>query len=209
MLLGQLPGDTSPANLFAVLPSYETLLSRFLDRFGPYRLQRYVAPAAPQFDAPAPAAIPPLSAVVPPAPSRPARFPRAGRGNDRRAVGKGFDPVGAGPGALTGYDRAIALGETLANPLGLGFGFSNPGFIGLGGLAMRELSQVTRADAIHRINEARRRGLINDANRRVSGGAPTGRAGGVGKPGVGGGFSSSNRGPGAKGDGFKSFGGPR
>jgi hypothetical protein len=71
---------------------------------------------------------------------------------------------GAGRNSLSGLD-----------PVGRGLGV---------------LSGMDRPDAIDRINAARRAGLINDANRHVRAGAPIGRAGGVGTPGVGGGFVS-------------------
>jgi hypothetical protein len=90
---------------------------------------------------------------------------------------------------LLGYDQAIAFGDTLANPMGTGIGFSNPGLMGVIGLGIREAVTALRQDAIDRIAEARLKGEINDANRRVAPGTPIGRAGGVGTPGVGGGFT--------------------
>lgn len=230
MLLGQMPGDTrtGSSTLFAALPSYATIVGRYLDRFGPYRLQPYAMPA---ISAPASAPVPSVTLPSAVAPTTTAAGEREPRGRDVHTVGKPFDPVGAGPGVLTGYDQAIALGDALANPAGLGLGFSNPGFIGLAGLGIREIAKAARRDAVEKINDARLKGLINDANRRVARGTPIGRAGGVGTPGVGGGLTtrridpesrragagdrsanagSTNRGLGSRGDGFKDhFGGPR
>lgn len=233
MLFGRLPGEgtQSASTLFAALPSYATLVGQYLDRFGPYRLQPYATPPLPRTGMPPTVQIPTPPAAVPPAASVPAgNFKREGEGGgrDRRSVGKPADPVGSGPGVLTGYDRVIGLADSMANPLGLGTGFSNPGVLGLAGLAVRELAEAARKSAIEKINEARLAGLINDANRRVAPGTPIGRAGGVGTPGVGGGFTktpgkgpsagdgngaaaggASNRGPGSRGRGFDHFGGPR
>ncbi len=233
MLFGQLPGDDLPqaSNRLAALPPYATLIGQYLDRFGPYRLQAYAMPVLPQPAVPAGVAVPASTPAAQPVPTVAAarfKYARESAGRDRRSVGKPVDPVGAGPGVLTGYDQAIAFGDAIANPFGIGLGFSNPGVAGLAGLAIRELAEAARKSAIDKINDARIRGLVNDANRRVAPGTPLGRAGGVGTPGVGGGFTTtpgrgpsggapdrssgggaSNRGPGSRGGGFDHFGGPR
>jgi hypothetical protein len=228
MLLGQMPGDamSRPSTLFATLPSYATLVGQYLNRFGPYRLQPYAVPPAP----PSPPSMP----VVPPAPAgQPAMSVREyttptygeAHGAAERNSVKAFDPVGAGLGALIGSDRLIDLFDGIANPRALGIGFSNPTGMGLAALGLRELAKMNRRSLVDKINEARRQGLINDANVRVRPGTPIGRAGGVGTPGVSGGFTKepsksaapdrgandrqSNRGPGSRGAGFGHFGGPR
>ncbi len=67
------------------------------------------------------------------------------------------------------------------------------------GRGLGVLSGLHRPDAIDRINAARRAGLINDANRHVGAGAAIGRAGGVGTPGVSGGFARDSGGDVAQG----------
>lgn len=241
MLFGTLPGDSAPpaSAVFAALPSYATLIARYLDRYGPYRLQPYAPPTAPYLQPPRLPVAPQPSAGQP-SPFAPLHLRHGtseGRDAPDRVRGRPHDPVGAGPGVLTGYDRFLDAMETVANPFGLGLGFSNPTLSGLAALAGRSIGGALRQGVVDRINEARLKGLINDANRRVQPGAAIGRAGGVGSPGVGGGFvnapgnragrrnvgaasnggmadreskgRASNRGPGARGDGFGHFGGPR
>ena len=214
MLLGQIPGDgMSPSTpMFAVLPSYATLVGQYLNRFGPYRLQPY-APPPPVAVAPkVPAAVIPAGQPPVPAPLFLAPKFREARGDARRNSIRAVNPIGAGPGVLTGYDRVIGILDRVANPTASGIGFSNPTGAGLAALGLRELAEMSRRGVIDKIDTARRQGIINDANVKVRQGTPTGRAGGVGTAGVGGGFTrdnGSNRGPGSRGRGFDHFGGPR
>lgn len=211
MLLGQIPGDgMSPSTpVFAALPSYATLIGQYLDRFGPYRLQPYALPVTPAAASRAPVAAMPARQPSVSAPLFVAPKFREAGGDARRNSIRAVDPVGAGPGALTGYDRAIGILDRMANPAALGIGFSNPTGAGLAALGLRELAEMSRRGAVDKINTARRQGTINDANIKVREGTPTGRAGGVGTRRVGGGFTKSNRGPGSRGQGFDHFGGPR
>ena len=159
MLLGRMPGDAlGSQSQYAALPLYATLVARYLDRFGPYRLQPYDLPAMPATSAPMAIPVPPIAApAVAPILAR-NWIDRPSRGAPDRNTLREQDPVGRGLGVLSGLHRA---------------------------------------DTIDRINAARRAGLINDANRRVQAGVPTGRAGGVGTPGVGGGFTRNPGGGGA------------
>lgn len=214
MLLGRSPGDgmSSSTAVFAALPSYATLVGQYLDRFGPYRLQPYGLPVPPPVVPSALIAVMPVPRPSVPAPLFVAPKLREAGGDPRRNSIRAVDPVGAGPAALTGYDRAIGIFDRMANPAAFGIGFSNPTGLGLAALGLRELAEMSRRGAVDKINTARRQGTINDANMKVRQGTPTGRAGGVGTPGVGGGFSrdnKSNRGPGSRGKGFDHFGGPR
>jgi hypothetical protein len=196
MLLGQMPGDTlsgSPT-LFAALPSYATIIGQYLDRFGPYRLQPYAMPALPQFSPPASVPVPAPPLVTQPVAAAPVNAfarGREARGRDLDTVREPFDPVGAGLGVLTGYDRAIGFLDRFADPMDTRLGFSNLSPTGAIALGLRELTEATKQDAINRINDARLKGLINDANRRVAPGTPVGRGGGLGSPGVGPGVPSS------------------
>lgn len=211
MLFGRSPGDgMSPSTpVFAALPSYATLVRQYLDRFGPYRLQPYALPVPPAVPPRAPLAVMPAGQPPAPAPIFVAPRQREAGGDSRRNSIRPVDPIGAGRGVLTGYDRAIGLLDRMANPLGSSLGFSNPTGGGLAALGLRELAEMGRRSVVDKINTARREGIINDANMRVREGAPTGRAGGVGTRRAGGGFSKSNRGPGSRGQGFDHFGGPR
>lgn len=229
MLLGQMPGDalSRPPALFAALPSYATLIGRYLDRFGPYRLQPYAMPPAPRDPQRNMPVAPPVPGTQPisPVPAYGVPIYREARGAATRKSPAPVDPVGAGPGVLTGYDRVLDFVDGVVNPLGLGTGFSNPTGMGLAALGVRELADMARRGVVDKINAARRQGLINDANVRVRRGTPVGRAGGVGTAGIGGGSTKApaksekpdrapkdsgwNRGLGSRGRGFNHFGGPR
>lgn len=70
MLLGRMPGEFGPTHFSTALPPYAALLTQYLDRFGPYRLQPYALPPIsppptyPRPPVPAPSVMRPLPNIT-------------------------------------------------------------------------------------------------------------------------------------------------